>query len=95
MRVDILMIELTRLNKHLFLLNPELIKLVEANPDTMITLVNGEKIVVLESPQTVADRVFAYRVELARSVSSGRMVKSRAEEESAFSALPGSSGNNG
>jgi len=76
------MIELTRLNKHLFLLNPELIKLVEANPDTMITLLNGEKIFVLESPQTVADRVFVYRVELARAVSTGRLIKPVADDGS-------------
>jgi flagellar protein FlbD len=73
------MIELTRLNKHVFLLNPELIKFVEANPDTMITLLNGEKIVVLESPQTVAERTFAYRVELARAVSISRRAAMRAE----------------
>lgn len=74
------MIELTRLNKHLFLLNPELIKLVEANPDTMITLLNGEKIFVLESPQMVADRVLLYRVELARAVSRDRMTKFPTDE---------------
>ncbi|WP_209122378.1 flagellar FlbD family protein [Alkalihalobacillus sp. BA299] len=43
------MIKLTRLNNSTFLLNALLIEQVEAFPDTTITLVNGKKIVVLES----------------------------------------------
>jgi flagellar protein FlbD len=89
------MIELTRLNKHLFLLNPELIKVVEANPDTMITLLNGEKIFVLEPPQIVADRVFVYRVELARAVSTGRIAKLSGSESNPNSEPSRSPGSNG
>ena len=40
-----------------FELNQELIVTVEANPDTVITLATGHKIVVVESPEKVAQRV--------------------------------------
>ena len=56
------MIELTRLNGHPLLVNPDLIKLAEASPDTMLTLVTGEKVVVRESTAELATRVRAYRV---------------------------------
>jgi flagellar protein FlbD len=40
------MIQLTRLNHHPLLINCDLIKLIENAPDTVLTLVTGEKIVV-------------------------------------------------
>ena len=42
-------IQVTRLNNRPFVINSDLIKLVEQAPDTLITLVSGEKMVVLES----------------------------------------------
>jgi flagellar protein FlbD len=44
------MIRLTRLNNRPLVVNSELIKFIENAPDTVITLVTGEKIVVLEPP---------------------------------------------
>lgn len=61
------MIQLTRLNNHPLAVNSDLIKFVEQSPDTVITLVNGEKIVVRESAQEVLQRV----VEFRRSVLQG------------------------
>ncbi len=55
------MIHLTRLNGHRLILNCELIKHAEASPDTVLTLINGEKLVVLESCDEVATRVLQYR----------------------------------
>ena len=55
------MIELTRLNGHAFVVNSDLIKLAEASPDTTLTLVTGEKIVVLESCAEVLTRTLQYR----------------------------------
>lgn len=50
------MIQVTRLNGEKYFLNAELIKSVEATPDTVITLVNREKLVVKENvPQIVAE----------------------------------------
>jgi len=64
------MIQLTRLNKHPLAVNSDLIKFVEQAPDTVITLVTGEKIVVLEKAQEVLDRVVQFR----RSVLQGVML---------------------
>ncbi|MBX3424341.1 MAG: flagellar FlbD family protein [Pirellulales bacterium] len=55
------MIKLTHLDGEAFLLNAELIKYVEQRPDTFITLVSGERIVVAESPEEVLDRTLEYR----------------------------------
>ena len=55
------MIELTRLNGHPIVINAELIKFVEQNPDTVITLVTGDKMVVREAAPEVTHRVLAYR----------------------------------
>jgi len=58
------MIELTRLNGNHLVINSDLIQYAEAAPDTVLTLVNGEKIVVLESCAEVMDRVVVYRAHL-------------------------------
>jgi flagellar protein FlbD len=51
------MIELTRLNGTALYVNPDLIWLVEANPDTVIQFTHGEKLLVKESPATIAERM--------------------------------------
>jgi flagellar protein FlbD len=58
------MIELTRLNGRAMMLNSDLIKTAEASPDTMLTLINGEKLIVREEIQEVVERVLAYRARL-------------------------------
>jgi flagellar protein FlbD len=55
------MIQLTRLNNHPLVVNSDLIKFVEQSPDTVITLLSGEKIVVRESAPDVLDRVVQFR----------------------------------
>jgi flagellar protein FlbD len=60
------MIELTRLNGSPLVVNCDLIKYVESSPDTTLTLVPGEKIVVRESCAIVIARVVAYRTHLLR-----------------------------
>jgi flagellar protein FlbD len=62
------MIELTRLNGNPILLNSDLIKTAEASPDTMLTLINGEKLIVREELSEVLDRVLAYRAILLATV---------------------------
>lgn len=61
------MIRLTRLNNQPLTVNSDLIKFVEQFPDTLITLVTGEKIVVRES----AEEVLARLIEFRRSVLQG------------------------
>lgn len=55
------MIQLTRLNNSRFAVNCDLIKYVEEAPDTVITLLNGEKLVVRETAQQVIERVRDFR----------------------------------
>ena len=62
------MIELTRLNGNPIILNSDLIKIAEASPDTMLTLINGEKLIVREECAEVVERVLAYRARLLASV---------------------------
>lgn len=60
------MISLTRLNDQPIILNCDLIETIEANPDTMITLTTGQKIVVLEKTVEVVTRIHAYRESIVR-----------------------------
>jgi len=55
------MIQLTRLNNARLALNSDLIKYVEEAPDTVITLLNGEKLVVRETTEQVIERVLQFR----------------------------------
>lgn len=54
------MITLHRLNEKPFVINADLIRTVESNPDTTITLINGDHFVVTESMQEVVDAAIAY-----------------------------------
>jgi flagellar protein FlbD len=58
------MIQLTRLNGTPIVLNSDLIKTAESSPDTMITLINGEKLIVKEPCDEVTERVLEYRARL-------------------------------
>ena len=55
------MIEVSRLNQTIILINPDLIEFIEETPDTMISMNTGRKLVVLESAETVVDRIVAFR----------------------------------
>jgi len=58
------MIKLTRLNGEEFILNAELIRFIEAGPDTYITLTTDDRLVVREKP----DEVVARSIDYARAV---------------------------
>jgi flagellar protein FlbD len=64
------MIRLTRLNNQPLTVNSDLIKFVEQSPDTVLTLISGEKIVVRESAQEILARVIEFRRSLLRGPSS-------------------------
>jgi flagellar protein FlbD len=55
------MIKLTGLSGAAFLLNAELIRYVEARPDTFITLTSGDRLVVRESMDEVWQRTIEYQ----------------------------------
>ncbi|HYA69571.1 MAG TPA: flagellar FlbD family protein [Acidimicrobiales bacterium] len=58
------MISLTRLNGERIALNPELIERGEQTPDTVLTLVNGTKYLVLESLDDVIEQVKLHRASI-------------------------------
>lgn len=60
------MIAVTRLNGKQFVLNAELIRTIEENPDTIITLVTGEHLVVKEPSRELVRRVIEYNRHLRR-----------------------------
>ncbi len=55
------MIELTRLNNNPIAINVDLIQWIEPVPDTTITLVTGEKLVVREDYKSVLSGVYDQR----------------------------------
>jgi flagellar protein FlbD len=55
------MIMVTRLNQAPFMVNADLIKTVEATPDTVVTLYNDEKFIVRETVDEIVARVVAFR----------------------------------
>ena len=61
------MIKVTRLKSHdEFILNSDLIETIEETPDTVITLTNGKKLLVVESVDEVVRMVMDYRRSLNR-----------------------------
>ncbi len=60
------MIAVTRLNGQKFVLNCELIRTIEENPDTIVTLISGEHLVVRESSKELVKRVIEYNRHLRR-----------------------------
>ncbi|MEM9063922.1 MAG: flagellar FlbD family protein [Planctomycetota bacterium] len=60
------MINVTRLNGGSFVLNAEQIRTVESKPDTVITLLTGDHMVVQESVEQVVERVIEYGRSLRR-----------------------------
>ncbi len=55
------MIKLTGLNKEEFILNAEVIEKIEIMPETLITLINGKKYIVLESTEEVIEKILKYK----------------------------------
>ena len=54
------MISLTRLNGKHFVVNAELIRYIESTPDTMITLINGDHLIVREPLDSVVELAIEY-----------------------------------
>ena len=65
------MIQLTRINHVPLVLNSDLIEHIEAAPDTIISLTNGQKLVVLESIDDIVRRVIDFRRAVCARVDAG------------------------
>jgi len=59
-----LMIRVTRINRSPLILNSDLIEHMETTPDTVISLTNGQKYVVLEAADDIVERVVEFRQRL-------------------------------
>lgn len=55
------MIEVTGMNQRKFILNADHIEKIEEMPETIITLINGKKYIVLESIDEVKNEVIKYK----------------------------------
>ena len=55
------MIHLTRINQRPLVLNSDLVEQIESTPDTVITLINGQKLVVADSAEAVINKIVAFR----------------------------------
>ena len=62
------MIRVTRLNGKPLVVNADLIRSVEENPDTTITLINGDHIIVRERMPEVVEKSIEYGRHLRRLV---------------------------
>jgi len=61
-RMDVLeMIELTKYDGSILMVNELYIEFVEETPDTVVSLVNGKKIIVKESRQDIKNLVLLYK----------------------------------
>lgn len=58
------MIEVTRFDNSVLMINAELIETVEETPDTVITLTTGRKLIVKESRQELKNLVISYKKEI-------------------------------
>jgi flagellar protein FlbD len=76
------MIHLTRLNNQPLVVNADLIKFIENAPDTVITLLTGEKLVVRESVNEVLDRVADFHERFYRRAGPGVVLDTSMPSES-------------
>ena len=64
------MISVTRLDKQRMYLNPDHILYIEETPDTVITLYNGNRYIVIDHAQAIISRVVAFRAKISRRAAS-------------------------
>ena len=65
------MIKLTRLNGQPIMVNSDLIESVESTPDTVITLVSGNKLIVRDPMETIQERIVEFKRKIYGNASSG------------------------
>lgn len=65
------MIAVTRLDGSEIVLNADLVQWIEQTPDTVVSLTNGERLMVRESAREIVQRA----IEFKRSVAAGPVVR--------------------
>jgi len=58
-------IPLRRLNNQPIIINCDLIEFIESTPDTVVTLVSGNKLIVRDSLEEIRKKVIEFRREIA------------------------------
>jgi flagellar protein FlbD len=64
-------IEVTRRDGTTMLINVDQIESIERTPDTIVSLANGHKIVVRESPSELVERIVAFKRTVPRVATDG------------------------
>jgi flagellar protein FlbD len=64
------MIVVTRLDKQRMYLNPDHIICIEETPDTVITLFNGNRYIVVDRASAIISRIVAFRARISRRAAS-------------------------
>ncbi len=55
------MIKVTRLDERELIVNSDMIEFVESTPDTILTLTDGKKVIVQETPDEIVELIIAFR----------------------------------
>lgn len=84
------MIHLTRLNNQPFVLNADLIKFIENSPDTVITLLTSEKLLVRESAEEVLRRVGEFHKQFYRRAGPGTIFDTSSPDDPSGQNAPAS-----
>ena len=82
------MIRVTRINHVPLVLNSDLIEHVEVTPDTVISLTNGQKFVVLESLEEVVQEVVEFRRSISDCFYRREVVQEPAAEQRSLDSCP-------
>ncbi len=82
------MIIVTRLNGSEIVVNADLIETVEATPDTIVTLVDGTRYLVEESPTELINRIKTYRAAVLRFSDEPLVSPSEADESADIVTFP-------
>ncbi len=55
------MIKVSRLNGSELIINSDMVEFIESTPDTIITLSDGKKIIVQQTPEELVEDIIAFR----------------------------------
>jgi flagellar protein FlbD len=55
------MIEVSKINGKPVFVNPDLIRFIEATPDTVLTFTDGERMMVQDEPKVIIEKIIRFR----------------------------------
>ena len=91
------MVRLSRLNGQVIAVNPDLITWIEVTPDTTLSLLGGDKVMVRETLDEVIERIVTFRREIgdrahppSKAVLDGIAAKQERRSDRPASLPPGS-----